>query len=180
MPKIDEATEQTYVEHIKSIVAYNPKAGRVIIRNILRDKHEITLDLEYIAKLKGGIFTKRAEEISNARISKTIAEHENLLAFLVKELKDIMDSTEDEKVKVVSIKTIMDAAESNIRLQLTAGIFDGKDEDEDDKRTPQQYEADCVEIIKDLINDGKVGIESIKQIIKELDVIPESSQIEGT
>ncbi len=178
MPKVEEEQEQVYIEHIKSIVAYDPRAGSVKIKGILENKHSIVITAHYIAKLKERIFKEKAEGISKARISKVIAEHENLLAFLVKELKDIMDATDDDKVKVVSIKTIMDAAESNIRLQLTAGIFDKSDEEDDDKRTPQQYEDDCVEIIKDLITDGKVGIESIKQIIKELDVIPESNQIE--
>lgn len=127
MPKINKERERYYMERIRAILAFSPRLGAKAIRQQLQDDYQdsITLDPQYILKLKDKIQRQRKHMISITAVENRIAEMQDTAGAVVAQMVEILLSPSTApKDRVAAGKLILEADKNLFQAEMDAGIFE--------------------------------------------------------
>lgn len=127
MPRVNKQRERYYMERIRAILAFSPQMTNIAIRERLESDYQdpITLDREYIGKLKLKLQNQRKHNISVIAVENRIAQMQDTAAAVVEKMVEILLSpATSDKDKINAGKIILEADRALFQAEMDAGIFE--------------------------------------------------------
>src|SRR5258708_3644025 len=112
---VSKERQDFYIAEIRIVMIKNPGISAQGICNILKDKN-LTLDREYIGRLRNKIDKKRAHAININSIKYTLEEIEEI-GLKIKKLWEIIDAPSFLDSKAVKVSAMRELREERIRLE---------------------------------------------------------------
>lgn len=123
MPAYSKEKEREFIGKIRIILVKKPDATIFQVQEILA-KNKVKLDKNYVSKLIRKITQERANRYNNIAAKDAIAKFEDFIKTWEKELQDIINNPQSQKVKIAAIKQIIWQYERLLNMQFDAGVFE--------------------------------------------------------
>jgi hypothetical protein len=125
MPSYAKEKQDELMEMIREILVIKPKASCEKIKAVLA-QNGVSLDKNYINKLKNKIHAERALRYNNAAVNEAIAQFDDFIKVMGKELLKIKKESTDEWARMEAVKLLVANYKALLNLQFDMGVFEKK------------------------------------------------------